>query len=366
MAGGVFAYVSLRSNASGAATPGRLVPVSRGTVVSSVSASGSIASADSRDLTFATSGTVTSIKVHVGEHVGKGKLLATLDDASAQDAVDAAQAQVDAAAAADTTTPSGHSAYVQALVALRSAQRTLDATKLTAPINGTIVAINGTVGGSSGGSGQSANSGSSSGQGQNQAGQNSSSSSSNQGSSQTGSGFITIADLNQLEITGNFTEADVAKVKNGQSATVTFDAMPGTQASGKVSEIAQTASITNNVVQYQVTVKLLDPPDGLRLGATGTVQVVTARADNVLYAPTAAIRTAGGRSTVTVMQGGQPVVRVVQTGDQGDQGTVIKSGLSEGDQLVIAPTATGGTGFPNGRFPGGLGGGGGIRIGGGG
>jgi macrolide-specific efflux system membrane fusion protein len=74
--------------------------------------------------------------------------------------------------------------------------------------------------------------------------------------------------------------------------------------------------------------------------------------------PTAAVRTAGGQSTVTVLSGGKQVAKQVRTGVQGDQGTEIKSGLNEGDQVVIAATGgtTGGTGFPTGRFPGGGGG----------
>lgn len=361
-AGGAYGYLSLRDDPAGASSPGRIVRVSRGTVVSSVSAAGSVSSVDSRDLSFGATGTVETIKVAVGDRVKKGQLLATLDDASAQDAVRSAKAARDAAANADTGTPATRSAYVQAEVAYDNALRTLDGTRLTAPFSGTIVAVNGTVGGSSGGS-QSGGSQS----GGTSGGTSTSAPTTGGSGTTTGSssgGFMTIADMGRLQIAGKFTEADVAKVKKGQSAAVTFDAIPGAQASGKVTAIDQSATVTNNVVQYGVTVRLTDPPSGLRIGATGTVQVTTSRADNVLYAPTAAVRTVGGRSTVTVMQNGKPVVRAVQTGAQGDQGTEITSGVSEGDQLLIAPTGT--TGFPSGRFPGGLGGGGPIRVGGGG
>src|SRR5262249_33797879 len=152
-----------------------------------------------------------------------------------------------------------------------------------------------------------------------------------------------------------------------QQASVTFDAMRGTQAHGKVTAIDQTSTTSNNVVQYGVTVSLTDPPEGLRIGATATVQVTVAQAADALYVPTAAVRTAGGQSTVTVMDHGKQVSRTVQTGVQGDLGTQITSGLNEGDQVVMATTGgTNGTGFPSGRFPGGFGGGGGggVRFGG--
>jgi macrolide-specific efflux system membrane fusion protein len=179
---------------------------------------------------------------------------------------------------------------------------------------------------------------------------------------------MTIADTSQLEVKGEFTETDVAKIKKGQQASVTFDAMQGTRASGKVTAIDQTSTTSNNVVQYGVTVTLTDPPGGLRIGATATVQVTTASAQNVLLVPTAAVRTAGGRSTVTLLSGGKQVAKVVQAGTQGAQGTEIKSGLNEGDQVVIpdAGAGTGGGGFPTGRFPGGGGIGGGTGAGAGG
>lgn len=372
--GAVIAYLSLRDDA-GASSPGRIVRVSRGTVVSSVSASGSVASAKSRDLSFATSGTVNAVKVQVGDKVKKGQVLATIDDASARDSLRSAKAALDAAAAGDTSSASGYSNWVQAKVSWNNARRDLDGTELAAPFAGTVVAVNGSVGGSSGGSGgSSGSSGSAGASGGGGGGGTSSGSaaSSSASSGSSGGGFITLADTSKLQIEGMFTEADVAKVKMGQDAGVTFDAMRGAQASGKVTAIDQSATTANNVVQYGVTVALNDPPSGLRIGATATVQVTVARADNVLFVPTAAVRTAGGQSTVTVLQGGKQVSRAVQIGVQGDQGTEIKSGLSENDQVVIATAnGTNGTGFPFGGFPGGgglggggLGGRGGARIGG--
>ncbi|MGH3380791.1 MAG: efflux RND transporter periplasmic adaptor subunit [Actinoallomurus sp.] len=363
------AYLSLHDDA-GASSPGRIVRVGRGTIVSSVSASGSVASANSRDLGFGTSGTVDTIKVQVGDKVKKGQLLATLDDASAQDDLRSARAALTAAEAGDTSTPSGYSSYVQAKTSYAGARRALDGTELKAPFSGTIVAVNGAVGGSSSGSSASTSSSSGTGGatgGASGGGSSSSSSSTSSSTSSGGSGFVTIADTGKLQIKGEFTETDVAKVKKGQQASVTFDAMQGTRASGKVSGIDQTSTTSNNVVQYGVTVSLSDPPSGLRIGATATVQVITANAQNVLYVPTAAVRTAGGQSTVTVLNGGKQVPKSVQTGVQGDQGTEIKSGLNEGDQVVIAnASGTTGGGFPTGRFPGGggLGGAGGGGLGG--
>ncbi len=118
-------------------------------------------------------------------------------------------------------------------------------TTLTAPMAGTVTAVNGTIGSSSGGtssggssSGGSASGGSSSGGGSStggggQSGQSgqgsgsSGSSSSSSGSGSSSSGFIDISDLSKLEVSAAFAEADATKLKAGQTATVTWNALAG-------------------------------------------------------------------------------------------------------------------------------------------
>jgi macrolide-specific efflux system membrane fusion protein len=375
-------YLSLPGgDDSAGASATRTARVTRGTVVSSVSASGAVDSAKSRSLDFATSGTVTQIKVQAGDKVMMGVLLAELDQTSAEENVQSATANLTAAEAADTSTASGYSSYVSAKNAYNQAERSLGGTRLTAPFSGTVVSVNGTVGGSSSGtassgSSSSSSSGSSGSQGSSGGGSSSggsSGSSSSSGSSagsasssgSSSTGFIELADPAKLKVTGEFTESDAIKLKTGQSATVTFDALSGVTATGTVSAIDMSPTTNNNVVQYGATITLAKRPASIRLGQTTTVQVTTSTAQNVLYVPTAAVRTAGGQSTVTVQQGGKQVVKRVEAGVQGDQGTEIKSGLNEGDEVVIVTatgTGTGGAGGTQGRPGGGLGGG----IGGGG
>ena len=90
-------------------------------------------------------------------------------------------------------------------------------------------------------------------------------------------------------------------MRRGRAATLTFDVLPGRTISGRVAEIDQTSTVSNNVVKYGVTVSLRNQPASLRPGHRDH-PVVTARATNVLYVPTAAVRTAGGQSTVTVLR----------------------------------------------------------------
>jgi macrolide-specific efflux system membrane fusion protein len=368
LGGAGMAYGALGSGSSDEAAP-LTARVTRGTVTSSVSASGSVGSSRTRSLDFATSGTVESIAVKPGDKVKKGQVLARVDDTAAQESLDAAKASLDAADDADTSTTSGYSQYIDAKNSYNAAERAVSGTVIRAPFAGTIVAVNGSVGGSSSGSGGSSSTGTSSGSSSGSSGGTSSgsSSSSSSGSSGTGSGFIEIADPAKLQIIGQFTEADVTKLKVGQTATVTFDALTGVSASGKVATIDPQPQTSNNVVQYAVTISLKNVPSTVRLGQTATVQVIIDRVADVLTLPSTAVTTAGGQSTVKVMQNGKQIVKTVQAGVKGDTTTEIKSGLKEGDEVVRSqsPGSSGGGGqFPAGG--GGFGGGGGGLGGGGG
>ncbi|MGI8334135.1 efflux RND transporter periplasmic adaptor subunit [Actinomadura scrupuli] len=379
--GAAYGYISLASDGNAGTAAAPTGAVARGTVMSSVSASGSVVSAKSRDLSFGTSGTVKRIEVQTGDKVVKGEVLARLDATAAQENVTVTKAALDAADD-DTSTAQAYSSYVSARNSYNAALRQLDATVLKAPFAGTVTAVNGTVGGSSGGSagtgtsgtsGSGGSGGGSSGASGGSGGAAGSGSSSGSSTGSSSGGFITVADTGRLAVTANFTEADTTKLKLGQTATVSFDALTGVTAAGKVTAIDMSSTTTGNVVQYGVTVSLTGRPAGIRLGQTTSVQVIVSKAAGVLYVPTAAVRTVGGQSSVTVLRDGKQVVTPVQIGVKGDQGTEIKSGLTAGERVVLsAGTGTGGVQLPGGgRFPGGgLGGGGlgggGARAGGGG
>ncbi|MGI5154303.1 efflux RND transporter periplasmic adaptor subunit [Microbispora sp. CA-102843] len=352
------AWASVGGDASGNGAAPLTTRVTRGTVLASVSASGSVESARTRALDFGTNGTVESVLAESGDKVKKGQVLARIDDTAARESLEAAQASLDAAEEADTSTASGYSQYISARNAYRSAKRALAGTVIKAPFAGVVTAVNGAEGGSSGASGGSGGS-SQGGQAQSQGG--------SAGSSGTGgsSGFIEIADPARLRIVGNFTEADVSRIKVGQAATVSFDALAGVTAAGKVTVVDPQPQTNNNVVQYAVTISLTDVPSTVRLGQTATVQVTVGKADDVLTVASSAVTTAGGQTTVTVLENGKQVVKRVEVGLKGDTTTEIKSGLQEGDQVVRpqASTTGGGGGI---QFPGGGGGGFGRGFGGGG
>src|SRR5262249_51399675 len=113
-----------------------------------------------------------------------------------------------------------------------------------------------------------------------------------------------------------------------------------------------------------VAVRLSGQVGGIRPGMTATVAVTVALRRGVLELPSAAVHTiSGSAATVTVRSGRRLITVRVVTGLAGDQSTEIVSGLSAGQQVVLAVGWPG----PAGSSPGGAGpaGGGGLQGGGG-
>ncbi|MFC0029241.1 efflux RND transporter periplasmic adaptor subunit [Micromonospora chaiyaphumensis] len=361
-AGGTWAYtifVKPESSAAAGSAGTRTVAVAQGRVTSTVSASGTVRSAVTASAEFATAGTVSEIRVKVGDVVKKGAVLARVDPSSAKRQLTAAEANLDAAEAAldratdaDSDTTDAEAQVTSAELAVEEAQEAVDGSVLKAPMAGTVVAVNGSVGGSSGG-GSSGSSNGSSGGSAPSGSTNSSSTSSSSGSS---GGFIELADLNRLEVSASVAEADATKLKVGQAATVTWNALAGATATGKLTSIDPNASTSNNVVTYGVVFSLDRLPDGVRAGQTVEVSATVGQVDDVVYVNSAALTTVGNRHTVTVLQNGRQVTRTVEVGLTGDQAVEITSGLEVGEQVVLKTSSTstnGNNGFPGGGPPGG-------------
>jgi macrolide-specific efflux system membrane fusion protein len=192
------------------------------------------------------------------------------------------------------------------------------------------------------------------------------------GSSSSSSGLISINSLGQLEIVAGFPEADATKIALGQPAAISFPALPNTQVAGRVVAVSSTSTVVSNVVTYDETIALVNPPAVVKDGMTAQVSVVDQTASNTLFLPSSAITTTGRLSTVQLLENGKATVTPVTTGLVGNASTQILSGLKAGD-VVVEPTVTisaasaSGTGAGVGGGLGGLGGGfGGGGFGGGG
>jgi multidrug efflux pump subunit AcrA (membrane-fusion protein) len=409
--------------AGGSAATRRTATAALGVVQSTVSGSGNLEPASQLDLGFKTAGTVEHVYVKQGQYVTEGTLIAALDPVPAEVTLEQSRATLQSAeaslarqietdgegdsssqspssphsgttgASGATLSPATREANIASARAqvksdqltVRGDEEAVANTKLYAPQDGTIVLLSGQVGevvsatgttrassaGTSAGSGSAGASGSGSGH----------SGAGSSGSGATGSGdsggggstqaFAVLSDLSSMKLVAALSESEIHRVKVGQIATVTIEALEGRKLAAHVSEVATLSTSSGGVVSYDVTFTLDQMDAALKPGMSGTAEVVVKQEEG-LSVPSSAI--SGG--SVTVLRGGHETRRPVSTGLAGNSSTIVLSGLRAGE-TVLLPQATSGSGASSlssllrsrlgggGALPGGGAGGAVFRVGGG-
>lgn len=147
--------------------------------------------------------------------------------------------------------------------------------------------------------------------------------------------FVTIVDLDRLEVQTFVDETDIGRVREGQRVTFRVDAFPGRDLHGVVEAIYPKAQLVNNVVNYIVIIGIA-PGHGLPIRPEMTVHVtfVLARREGVLAVPRSAVLRRNGRTLVVVRHGEQWMERRVTTGMQTPRSVEITSGLAEGETVL--------------------------------
>jgi macrolide-specific efflux system membrane fusion protein len=378
-AAGAYAAVNSGSTAK-APTGSRMVSVAKGTVLATVSGSGSLVSPSDAGADFTTGGTLTEVRVKPGDKVTKGQVLAKVSKTTVNQTLTEQEASLTAAEASLTkaeegqtpassqTSPSpsasvdasavaqAEAQVAQAQDAVNTAQQAVDGTTLKAPVSGTVASVAAAVGQTVSGTSGSGSSNSSS--------SSSSSSSTSTSSSSSPTGFVVITNPKGMQVTADFSESDALKLKEGQAATVTLNAQSNKALNAKVLSVSSLpatstsssgGSGSSTAVQYAATLAVNGSTTGLRTGMSASIQVVTGEVSNALYVSSAAVTGTGTNRTVTVVKSdGSTQVVNVTVGLQGDTNDEITSGLTQGEQVRINSVASTGTnGFPGGGFPGG-------------
>lgn len=171
---------------------------------------------------------------------------------------------------------------------------------------------------------------------------------------QTASGSLATIIAKQKIVKISLNEVDIAKIKLGQKATLTFDAIDGLTITGSVYGIDSVGTVSQGVVTYNVSISLDVDDVRVKPGMSVSATIITNKAQNVIVAPSGAIKTKNGTSYVEVF--GTPLAEAV-TGTQGtvsltlpkqvnvelgladDSLTEIISGLKEGD-IIVTKTIT--------------------------
>ena len=276
--------------------------VSRGDLRATVTATGTVSAVTTVLVGTQVSGTVKQLFVDFNSPVKKGQLLAQIDPALSDAKVAQSKANLQAAAAnvekaeaalldanrtlernrtlfarnfiarsdLDTADTNRLSALAQLNVAkaqveqqkaaLNQDETNLDYTRILSPVDGIVISRNVDIG-------------------QTVA-----------ASFQTPTLFSIAQDLTRMQIDTNVDEADIGKVRVGQLVQFTVDAYPDSTFPGGVSEIRNAPTTIQNVVTYDVVVKVANPELKLKPGMSANVSIITALEKGVLKVPNAALR----------------------------------------------------------------------------
>ena len=345
--------------------------VTRGNVEKTVVASGSVESVNEVDVGAQASGKITKLYVKLGQEIKKGEMIADIDSTTQintlntkKAALVSYQAQLKAKKTAYDVALSSYNRlsklYTQkatSLDSLNTEKSTLDNakaemeaieantkqaeievntaetnvgyTKITAPMDGTVISVPVSEG-------QTVN------------------------ANQTTPTIVTIADLSKMKIKPEISEGDITKVKAGQEVSFTIlsdsqtvyhsvidsvvpaNTTTSDSSSTSSSISSSSSSSTTSAIYYYANVLIDNPNRTLRIGMTTENNIKIANAKDVLLVSNMAIQKLDGKSFVNVLNDkNQPEQREVETGVQNDFQTEIKSGLNEGEKVIVSQVANG-------------------------
>jgi len=148
--------------------------------------------------------------------------------------------------------------------------------------------------------------------------------------------FITIIDLNKLEVNAYVDETDVGKIGVGQETLFTVDTFADKDFKGKVTAVYPRAVLQENVVNYITLISIENSEGKLKPDMTANVTITLKKKKGVLVVPGAAVVREGGKKYVMLQaKNGKATRREVKTGWKEGSYLEITTGLKEGDVVVI-------------------------------
>jgi HlyD family secretion protein len=143
------------------------------------------------------------------------------------------------------------------------------------------------------------------------------------------------------QVVVNLSEAQIAKVKLGQSVTLKADAFPGEVFTGKVDRVAPKATVSQNVTSFEVHVSLSSSSaEKLKEGMNVEAQFEIGRLTSAMLIPNAAVvRKPEGEGVYILGPDRQPVFQPIKTGVTAGSQTEVKTGLQGNEQVLVSPTS---------------------------
>ena len=311
------------------------VPLTRGDIVQSVTATGDLEPVTKVDISSQISGLILDVRVDYNTNVKKGDLLARIDPASYDSKLNQAQAQFantqanyalvklnaertrslrDQQLVSQQELDQAEALLAQAQAQLRIQQASVDNAKVDlarcdiySPIDGMVLDRLTDVGKTVA------------------------------ASLNAPTLFTIAADLTKMEINAAVAEADVGSVENGQKVNFTVDAFPNRQFRGTVSQIRNSPVTQQSVVTYVTIIDVNNDDLKLKPGMTANVSIIVAHRENTLRIPNSALRVRIPDSLLPA-----PIVKgktVAATREQIQQ-LMFEAGINPGSRR-IAPEARG-------------------------
>lgn len=301
----------------------KLTTITKGDVVRTVSATGSLAAIDNVDINSKITGRIVELYVKENERVNKGDLLMQLDPTSYEAAKEQADAKlVDASltynrnkklfeqgAIAKSALDSAKANYIVAKADLKVAKSKLADTEIRTPIAGYIIGEPTPVG-------QTVSSGISSPQ-----------------------VLMNVATLDNMEVETLVDESDIGSVKLGQKVNFTVDSYPDDAFTGEVTLISRDAVEENNVIYYTVYVKVNDSKGKLFPTMTASTEFIVATKKDVLHVPETAIKYVKGKNVLFIYNSKNNEQKMIEVnkGLEGDYNVEISGDISENEEVVSNP-----------------------------
>lgn len=348
-------------------------PVVRTNIAQTVSATGEISAAQLVDVGAQASGQIKKLHVTLGQQVKKGDLIAEIDSTSQLNnlntnkaKLDTYQAQLvsaeialrsadkkyqreqalwkedatsrealedgqDAFAAAKASVAELKSSIRQTQIAINTAEADLGYTRITAPMDGTVVAIPVEEG-------QTVN------------------------ANQTTPTIVQVADLSTMLNKMQIAEGDVNKVKAGMKLSFTTLSQPDNVREATLESIdpglttmsqgsyTTSTDTTDSAIYYYARSLVPNEDNVLHIGMTTENTIIINQAEKVLAVPKLAVKQRGGKQYVRVLgENNQPQEKEITTGLSDNMNTEVKSGLGEGENVIISEAAAGETSDSVGR-----------------
>jgi RND family efflux transporter MFP subunit len=151
---------------------------------------------------------------------------------------------------------------------------------------------------------------------------------------------VTMADLETLEVEVDVNEAYIARIRNGQAASIDLDAYPDTSFRGRVRQVVPTADRQRATVEVKVSILDVDSRILPEMGATveflEQAEDVQPAGPERVFVPAAAVLDDAGRQIVWIVSDGRVERREVDAGPVTGERREIRSGVSAGEQVVVA------------------------------